>query len=62
MSVVVCKLVQPSPAADCNKQCLCKAGWCAASLCSSVQPLSAVRDTWKVKPGPMHPEEQDLGA
>lgn len=59
--LVACRLVQPFPAADCNKYCLCKTGWCAVSLCSSAQPLSAVRDAQKIKPVPINPEEQHPG-
>lgn len=59
IGLFACELVQPFPAADCNKYCLCKAGWCAASFCSSLQPLSVVRDAENIKPVPMNPEEQD---
>lgn len=44
ISLVAWKLVQASSAANCNKYCLCTVGWCAASLCSSVQPLAAVKE------------------
>lgn len=54
ISLVTCKLVQLSSAANCNKYCLCKVGLCAASCCSSVVKTMPERH--------VDPEEQEPSA